>query len=152
MNLKVLTINEGRPASHTTAPFIFLADDDIDDQELFAEAVFIHDPSIQIQSVSNGKKAIDFLESLQDPFLPCLIVLDYNLPEADGAQILQFLSQQERYTAIPKVVWSTANSHIYREACIEFGAKAYFTKPTDILGITKLAKEMLLFCDGSQHS
>jgi len=144
---EVLTINAGRPDA-TMAPYIFLAEDDIDDLELFTEAISLHNKSLQIQSVANGRKAIGFLESLSATYLPRLIVLDYNLPEADGAQILNFLSQQERYHAIPKVVWSTSNSHVYREACLKLGAKAYFTKPADISGITTMAKEMLLLCTG----
>ena len=149
MTPEVLSINEGSLTAQTSAPFIFLAEDDIDDQELFVEAISIHDQSIQIQSVSNGRKAISFLESLPVPILPRLIVLDYNLPEADGAQILNFLSQQERFHAVPKVVWSTSNSHIYREACLKLGANAYFTKPIDVSGISKLAKEMLSLCEAT---
>lgn len=149
MDQEVLTINGEQLTINSDAPFIFLAEDDIDDQELFVEAISIHNDAIQIHSVTNGKKAILFLETLPDSILPCLIVLDYNLPEADGAQILKYLSQQERYHPVPKVVWSTSNSHIYREACLQLGAKAYFTKPSDILGISTLAKEMLTFCDNN---
>ncbi|ANE52837.1 response regulator [Flavisolibacter tropicus] len=148
MNHEVLTINGERHIINTAAPFIFLAEDDIDDQELFTEAISTHNNTIQIQSVSNGKKAIEFLETLPVTVLPCLIVLDYNLPEADGAQILKFLSQKERYYNVPKVVWSTSNSNTYRDACLQLGARAYFTKPSDISGISSLAKEMLTFCDG----
>lgn len=148
MTPEVLTINDGCLSTQAAAPFIFLAEDDIDDQELFVEAISLHNQSIQIRSVSNGRKAISVLESLPASSLPCLIVLDYNLPEADGAQILNFLSQQDRYHLIPKIVWSTSNSPVYREACLQLGAKAYFTKPTDVSGITALAKEMLSLCDG----
>ena len=147
MTPEVLTHNNRNSATVSVTPFIFLAEDDIDDQELFAEAISRHNDSIQIQSVSNGRKAIGFLESLSSTTLPRLIVLDYNLPEADGAQILNFLAQQERFHAIPKVVWSTSNSHIYREACLKLGAKAYFTKPSDVAGITSLAKEILSLCE-----
>jgi CheY-like chemotaxis protein len=151
MNQEVQTINEGRVTKKATAPFIFLAEDDIDDQELFAEAISLHNNAIRIQSVTNGKRAIEFLETLPVSGLPCLIVLDYNLPEADGAQILKFLSQQERFDNVPKVVWSTSNSYIYREACLRLGARAYFAKPTDVSGISILAKEMLTFCEIEKH-
>ena len=147
MNPAVQTNNIENLTINTAAPFILLAEDDIDDQELLIEAISLHEKAMQIHSVSNGKKAILLLESLPVSHLPCLIVLDYNLPEANGAQILNFLSQQERYHAIPKVVWSTSNSPVYRDACLELGAKAYFTKPSDVSGITSLAKEILAFCE-----
>jgi CheY-like chemotaxis protein len=72
--------------------------------------------------------------------------LDYNLPEVDGAQLLGLLTGKKRYDEIPKIVWSTSNSPLYRRLCLEMGAKAYFVKPNDLKGIQTLAKEMLAFC------
>jgi CheY-like chemotaxis protein len=50
--------------------FIFLAEDDIDDQELLVEAFAQLDKTISVKAVNNGKKALSFLENLsagQDP-------------------------------------------------------------------------------------
>ena len=128
------------------APYIFLAEDDVDDQELLIEAFTIQSQSLKIHTATNGKKAALFLDELSDDALPCLIVLDYNLPEVDGAQLLELLTSKSRYDDIPKVVWSTSNSPMYRKLCLQMGAKAYFVKPNDIKGIHNLAKEMLEFC------
>jgi CheY-like chemotaxis protein len=128
-------------------PFIFLAEDDLDDQELLIEAFTTHSRSLTIETATNGKKAVVFLEGLPDSFLPCLIVLDFNLPEIDGAQILKLLSENNRFIKIPKVVWSTSTSPVYKELCLELGAHAYYVKPTDISSIHSLAREMLEFCD-----
>jgi CheY-like chemotaxis protein len=144
---EVLTINGENLAINMAAPFIFLAEDDIDDQELFIQAISIHNTAAQIHSESNGRRAIKFLENLPAYIIPDLIVLDYNMPEADGAQILKFLLQQERYHAVPKVVWSTSNSHIYKQVCLNLGANAYFTKPSNVSGISNLVKEILVLCE-----
>ena len=133
--------------SFNNAPFIFLAEDDIDDQELLIEALNHFDRSVSVQSATNGKKAIIFLESLPETSLPCLIVLDYNLPELNGAQILELLAQQKRYQDIPKVVWSTSNSELFKNDCLNLGTKAYFIKPRDLLGINNLAKTMMDICN-----
>lgn len=132
-----------------SAPFIFLAEDDVDDQELLIEAFTTQSQSLKIKTATNGKKAALFLDELSDDALPCLIVLDYNLPEVDGAQLLELLTGKKRYDGIPKVVWSTSNSPLYRSLCLEMGAKAYFVKPNDLKGIHTLAKEMLSFCGTS---
>jgi len=129
------------------APYIFLAEDDIDDQELLIEAMIHHADNIKIETATNGRKAILFLENLPEHSLPCLIILDYNLPELDGGEILKVLSNHKRFSHVPKVVWSTSNSHLYKQLCLDGGAQAYFVKPSDILGIKKLAKEMLSICD-----
>lgn len=127
-------------------PFIFLAEDDIDDQELLAEAFSQLDDSIAIKTVNNGKKAIRFLEELSPDHGPCLIILDYNLPELSGAEILEKLNQSKKFEEVTKVVWSTSNSPIYEKICLDLGAKAYLVKPNDISGITRLAQLMLQMC------
>ncbi|MEJ7914130.1 MAG: hypothetical protein WKF70_13300, partial [Chitinophagaceae bacterium] len=66
--------------------------------------------------------------------------------ELDGAQLLEILSAKNRYQDIPKIVWSTSNSPVYRKLCLEMGAKAYFVKPNDMGGLNRVAKEMLAFC------
>ena len=126
--------------------FIFLAEDDIDDQELLIEAFSHLDKNIAVKAVNNGRKALSFLESLPAGKVPCLIVLDYNLPELSGAEILERLGKSRRFDDITKVVWSTSNSPVYESVCIELGAKAYMVKPNDISGINRLAKTMLEMC------
>lgn len=126
--------------------FIFLAEDDLDDQELLTDAINFLDTDTTIHTISNGQKAIAYLESLEDVALPQLIVLDYNLPELNGEEILEILSQNSRYQPIPKIIWSTSNSSLYKTKCLQLGAKAYMVKPTDFSGIESLAKQMLEHC------
>jgi CheY-like chemotaxis protein len=125
---------------------IFLAEDDIDDQEFLKDALQTIDPAIQLVSFSSGLKFISRLSETDDQHLPCLIVLDYNIPEINGAEILEQLRKQDRYATIPKVVWSTSDSQLYRQNCLSCGARAYLVKPSSISGITEIAKEMLRFC------
>lgn len=127
-------------------PFIFLAEDDIDDQELLAEAFSQLDNTIVVKAVNNGKKALSFLEQLPHDKNPCLIVLDYNLPELSGAEILDRLNKTEQFKDVTKVVWSTSNSPVYEKICLDLGAKAYLVKPNDISGINRLAQLMLQMC------
>ena len=130
----------------TQGPFIFLAEDDIDDQELLIEAFSQLDNTISVTAVNNGKKAVSFLENLSHEENPCLIVLDYNLPELSGAEILERLNKMKRFKEVTKVVWSTSNSSVYEQMCLELGAKAYLVKPNDISGINRLAQLMLQLC------
>lgn len=131
----------------STSRTIFLAEDDIDDQEFLRDALQIIDPSIKLVSFSSGLKFLHRLKETDDPNLPCLIILDYNIPELNGAEILVQLREQTRFAAIPKVVWSTSDSQLYRENCLASGAKAYLVKPSSINGISEIAKEMLRYCE-----
>ncbi|RYZ22939.1 MAG: response regulator [Chitinophagaceae bacterium] len=130
-----------------SAPFIFLAEDDIDDQELLIEALMGFVPDMRVGTAANGKKALNELLRLGEQELPCLIIVDYNLPEVNGGEILKQLSGDARFQSVPKVVWSTSNSPLYRQICMDLGARAYFVKPSDIKGIEKMAQEMLVYCN-----
>jgi CheY-like chemotaxis protein len=118
----------------------------LDDQEFLQEAIKAIDDSIHLVSFSTGVKFMNALSAIADEELPDLIVLDYNIPELNGAEILEQLSKQERYTTIPKIVWSTSDSELYRQNCLASGAKAYLVKPSSISGIASVAKEMLAYC------
>ena len=132
-------------ASH--APFVFLAEDDIDDQEILIECFRNLYPDMEVRVETNGRKAISTLEKLPDHHLPCLIVLDYNLPELDGSEILKHLKEYNRFDNIPKVVWSTSNSELFSNRSLSLGAMAYFVKPVDMDGVTSLARQMLSYCN-----
>lgn len=99
------------------------------------------------QTANNGKTAALFLDEVSDAALPSLIILDYNLPEIDGAELLKLLAGNSRFDEIPKLVWSTSNSPRYKQICLQMGAKAYFVKPSDIKGIETVAKQMLAFLE-----
>ena len=125
---------------------IFLAEDDIDDQEFLEEALRALAPDILLKSFTSGLKFLQQLEKTADDFLPCLIVLDYNIPEINGADILRHLNQCNRYDHISKIIWSTSDSEFYKRSCLELGAKDYLIKPSSVAGIRKTAEVFLQFC------
>lgn len=124
---------------------ILLAEDDIDDQELLAEAFSEIDPAINLHSFTTGKKFLAYLDELPDDDVPDMIIVDYNIPEINGAEVLRRLKLEERYSRITKLVWSTSNSASYEHSCMEHGAKAYLVKPSSISGLQELAKKMLTY-------
>ena len=123
-----------------------MAEDDLDDQEFLKEALEGIDKGVRLMAFSTGVKFMTALGQTSDENLPGLIVLDYNIPELNGAEILEQLSKQERYATIPKLVWSTSDSELYRQNCFTYGAKAYLVKPSSINGIANVAREMLTYC------
>ena len=126
--------------------FILLGEDDADDQEMLKEVFRSIDTSFVLFFVNNGKEIISALEKLKDDQMPCLIVLDYNMPGLNGADILRELSTNERYKNIPKVVWSTSGSEKFRSICLELGAVDYVIKPNNVVGLEEVARYMLSLC------
>ena len=127
-------------------PYIFLVEDDIDDQELLKEAIYSLNQSIDIRTVNNGKKAINILENIDPAHNPCLIIIDYNLPELSGAQVLEHMNKMKQFDGVAKIVWSTSNSPVYEQLCLDLGAKAYIVKPNSLSGINQLAERVLEMC------
>lgn len=63
-----------------------------------------------------------------DP-LPCLVLLDLNLPGMNGMDLLEDLRRGERSPAVPIVILSTSNNPRDVAACYRLGAAGYLCKP-----------------------
>lgn len=122
---------------------ILLADDDQEDLELLTEVLIQLDSETRLHTVNNGSLVLDYLEKAADDELPTLIVLDYNMPNMNGAEVLEQLCKNPRYQNIPKIIWSTSNNSNYIKECMEKGATTYFVKPATHKNLQEQAAEML---------
>ncbi len=126
--------------------FILLGEDDIDDQEILEEVFASVDSSLKLHFINNGKKLISHLEDMDEDKLPCLIILDYNMPELNGSEILRSLNDIERISDVPKIIWSTSNAPTFKSICLELGARDYLVKPSSINSLEAMVKHMLSYC------
>ena len=134
-------INEDSPSK-----FILIGEDDADDQEMLKEVFSSIDSSFILFFVNNGGEILSALGKLRNDQMPCLIVLDYNMPGLNGADILRELGSNERYKHIPRIVWSTSASEKFRKLCLELGAADYVIKPNNVNDLEKIARYMLSVC------
>lgn len=58
-----------------------------------------------------------------------LVVLDLNMPDVHGLEVLRFLRAHERFRSVPVVVLTTRGDDESREAALQAGATRYLTKP-----------------------
>ena len=133
--------------SPQSKPTIYVADDDADDRELLMEAFQLITDKHHLKAFSNGKELIEFLSAKSDEELPCLIVLDYNMPELDGKEVLKHLQNSARYRQIPKVIFSTSSYWKEKSEFLSLGANEFLTKATTFEGIVNAVKVMLSHCD-----
>ncbi len=133
-------------SSHQTK-FILVGEDDKDDQELLAEIFTSIDDSYRLMFVDTGTDAMSLLHKLNDDQKPCLILLDYNMPQANGADILKEIIRLGIYEDIPKIIWSTSGSDKYKTICLELGATDYLIKPSNLKDLEKAVRYMLSFCE-----
>ena len=74
---------------------------------------------------SSGLEAIERL-ALVDVHL---MVLDLNMPDMHGLEVLAFVRGQQKYAGLPILVLTTRGDDPSREAALKAGASAFMTKP-----------------------
>jgi two-component system chemotaxis response regulator CheY len=58
-----------------------------------------------------------------------MIVLDLNMPDMHGLDVLRFVRSHERYRDLPVLVLTTRGDRTSRDAVMQAGATSYMTKP-----------------------
>ena len=58
-----------------------------------------------------------------------LVVLDLNMPDLPGIDVLRFMRAHDRYRDVPVIVLTTRGDQASREAAMTAGAQLYLTKP-----------------------
>lgn len=125
---------------------VLCVDDDPDDRELIRSAVFNVDPSYRMAFATNGSEAIKYLLDSIDTELPCLIILDINMPVMDGKQTILEIKKIPELMEIPVVVFTTSNHPSDKHFCEMMGVEMV-TKPTSLKQINQEAKKLLHYCE-----
>jgi CheY-like chemotaxis protein len=126
---------------------VLLVDDDQDDLELLQEVFKLLDGNHQIKMAHNGEDGLAELESMvAHGELPCLIVLDINMPRMDGKQTFLAIKSNRKLSDIPVVIFSTSTSLLDR-VFFERHHTAYFTKPVSFSALASTAAKMITHCE-----
>lgn len=83
------------------------------------------EPALAFTHASSGLEAIEKL-SLK-PF--SLVVLDLNMPDIGGIEVLEFVRGQDRLRRVPIMVVTTRGDEGSRERALAAGADRFLTKP-----------------------
>ena len=90
----------------------------------------------EIVHLDNGRKAVDYLLgegefSGNRPHTPMLILLDLNLPEMDGFEILEKIKKDDVTRLVPVIILTTTDNPREVERCYALGCNVYVTKPVE---------------------
>jgi CheY-like chemotaxis protein len=128
---------------------VLCVDDDEDDRELVCVTINNIDPQIKVVHAENGVEAIDYLLKAQiEGDLPCLIIMDINMPQMDGKEALAVIKKNEDLIDLPVVIFSTSNSPIDKLYCTRFGVNL-ITKPDNVSNLHNEIKGVLHHCGNS---
>lgn len=71
------------------------------------------------------------------------IVLDLNMPDMHGLDVLRFIRSHRQYSDVPVVVLTTRGDSDSRGEALEAGATAYMTKPFSPPALAAVVKDLL---------
>ena len=71
------------------------------------------------------------------------VVLDLNMPDMHGLDVLKFLRSHQQYRSMPVMILTTRGDETSREAALEAGATAYITKPFSPSALASSVKTLL---------
>ena len=128
---------------------ILYAEDDLDDLFMIRQAFEQFDGSTQIVHSGNGFEALEQLNKAKaNQQLPCLIILDINMPGMNGREALIRIRQSESFKNIPVVLFTTSSSDLDRAFAKKWGAE-FITKPLVFSELEMLAKRFVSLCTSS---
>ena len=107
---------------------ILYADDDQEDQEVFAEIIRAIDPEIRLIRAKDGLQTIELLSNGDTPDI---IFLDFNMPFLNGQQTVLKIREEKQFADLKVVIFST---RLYDHAYEEFASLnvLYAGKPNTI--------------------
>ena len=90
---------------------------------------------------TTGRQAVE----LAAEHAPDLVLMDIQLPDIDGVEVLRRLRADERTASIPVVALTAQAMHGDRQRFMAAGFDAYISKPVDIVELVGIVKQ---HCDG----
>ena len=130
------------------APVILIVEDNPGDVRLIKEAFKTSSLEPTLYFVRNGVEATHFLETgKQKPSngLPHLIVLDLNLPQKSGFEMLQFVKRDKLLKRIPVIVLSSSQNPQDITKAYDLDANCYLIKPTNFEAFIDVVKALEYF-------
>ena len=120
---------------------ILLADDDMDDCTFFEDALKELPVTVSLSIVNDGVQLINFLSASEN--LPGLLFLDLNMPRKSGMECLSEIKANDKFKALPVIIFSTSLNIDVLDALYQKGAHYYVRKPGEYQTLKKVILEAI---------
>jgi CheY-like chemotaxis protein len=125
---------------------IVMVEDDHGHAKLIEKNIRRANISNEIVHFDSGQPALDYLFSDEVRANgPMLILLDLNLPDMQGTDILAEVKKDERLKRAPVVVLTTTDDKAEIQRCYDLGCNVYITKPVDYESFAGAIRQLGLF-------
>ena len=104
----------------------------------------------EIKPFTNGTDALNYLfgadgSGIDNKGNALLILLDLNLPDTTGIDILRRVKENQYLTSAPVVVLTTTDDAQEIKRCYELGCNVYITKPVNYESFANAIRQLGLF-------
>ena len=117
---------------------VLVVDDDI--RNIFALTSLLEGEEMQVISATNGRQAIELLESTPDV---SIVLMDIMMPEMDGYQTMREIRANPQFRNLPMLALTAKAMKGDREKCLDAGASDYIAKPVNTEQLLSLMRVWL---------
>ena len=134
----------------TTPVTIVMIEDDEGHARLIERNIRRSGVNNEIMPFTDGTSAVNYLlgkdgSGLQHKGQALLILLDLNLPDMSGIEILRQVKKNKYLKCAPVVVLTTTDDSQEIKRCYEFGCNVYITKPVNYESFAHAIRQLGLF-------
>ena len=137
-DIEGLVVKEGKGVNHDMK-YILLVDDNEEDVRLFCEAAN-RKCKADVHRTGSGKEAIELLRKKE--IIPSLVVLEIDLPSADGYALLRHIREDAALHTVPVVILTGILSLENLDPAWTMGANALILKPDTAAELKELVQAM----------
>ena len=94
---------------------------------------------------ADGKQAVSIMQSSSPADLPQLILLDINLPDMSGIDLLKSIKKEDKFKDIPVVILTGSNEDQDIQKSYDLGARSYLVKPISNEALLLVLKTLFSF-------
>ncbi|MBF0099231.1 MAG: response regulator [Magnetococcales bacterium] len=105
------------------------------------KAIHVNNPLVVM---GNGEEGLAWLHDAGND-LPCIILLDLNMPRMNGIEFLHAIKQVERLRTIPVVILTTSKDELDRARSFDLGVAGYMVKPVDYVQFVEVIRTINLY-------
>lgn len=103
------------------------------------------DPSCEVEVLSTLEHALDWLNAVSDTRLPCLVLMDLQLPRLDNWALLRKIRLNNITADLPVLVYSSVYTQADVLLSYQAGANSFVAKPNDASQFIELYRSQLRY-------
>lgn len=141
MKLETTTISSPIPAvaQGKTKQIILIVDDDAGNRALLADMI---GPTYEIVEAENGLEGVAAMQKLGTKI--SLVLLDINMPEMDGFDVLAVMNKNKWISDIPVIMVTSETAPAYLERAYDLGAVDFINRPFDMKVVQRRVNNTIL--------